>query len=127
MKLLILAVMAIIGLSTVASAKTSESIKVRVGQTRTADGGKVKIKFVSVAEDSRCPVNARCIWAGNAKIKVAVSTGKLAPKVLELESRPDSQPGVVYGYKFQLVDLTPRPGETNASPKTATVSVTRSR
>tara|TARA_B100000809_G_scaffold266504_1_gene329547 strand:+ start:7799 stop:8212 length:414 start_codon:yes stop_codon:yes gene_type:complete len=31
------------------------------------------IKFVEVLEDSRCPKDANCIWAGRAKILVEIS------------------------------------------------------
>lgn len=31
-------------------------------------GGRWLIEFTSVPEDSRCPMNARCIWEGNARV-----------------------------------------------------------
>lgn len=126
MKIMILTLIAIIGFTSVVPARDPANIKVQLGQSKAADGGKVTIKFLSVEEDSRCPVNARCIWAGNAKIKVAVSIGKAAPKTIELSSELEPQAVVVSGYELKFVDLTPRPGEKEDSPKTATISVTRS-
>ncbi len=32
------------------------------------------IKFVKVLEDSRCPKDANCIWAGRAKILIEISS-----------------------------------------------------
>jgi hypothetical protein len=40
---------------------------VRLGQTAYVDGP--KIKPVEVLEDSRCPMNARCVWAGRVRLK----------------------------------------------------------
>jgi hypothetical protein len=41
----------------------------------------VIVEFKDVVEDSRCPMNARCIWEGNARIAIQVSeftAGRLA-------------------------------------------------
>ena len=113
-----------------ASAKEPETVKVRVGEIKSAGGGRLAIKFVSVVEDSRCPIDARCVWAGNAKIKIAVSKGKMAAKTIELNSglKPDSI--TIYGYEIKLVDLSPHPGENvrmAAFPKMATLSVKKTR
>mgnify|MGYP000900437959 CR=1 len=113
-----------------ASAKESETVKVRVGEIKSAGGGRLAIKFVSVVEDSRCPIDARCVWAGNAKIKIAVSKGKMAAKTIELNSglKPDSI--TIYGYEIKFVDLSPHPGENvrmAAFPKMATLSVKKTR
>jgi hypothetical protein len=39
------------------------------GTAATADGG-VCVTFMAVAEDSRCPKGARCVWAGNARVRL---------------------------------------------------------
>lgn len=36
-------------------------------------GGAVTVRFVRVAEDSRCAARAQCVWAGNAAVVLAVS------------------------------------------------------
>lgn len=41
---------------------------VRLGQTAYVDGPKVRP--VEILEDSRCPVNARCVWAGRVRVKM---------------------------------------------------------
>lgn len=41
---------------------------VRLGETAYVNGPKVKA--VKILEDSRCPMNARCIWAGRVKLKM---------------------------------------------------------
>lgn len=44
----------------------SNGIDVVLGQTAYVDGP--KIRPIKVIEDSRCPMNARCIWAGRVRI-----------------------------------------------------------
>ena len=126
MKIYISMFIVMLGFAMGVSASVSETVKVRVGQTKGANGGKLNINFISVVEDSRCPVNANCVWAGNAKIKIAVSKGKAVAKTVELNSglKPDSV--TVYGYEIKFVDLSPHPGENVkmvAMPKQATLSV----
>lgn len=44
-----------------------------IGQVATA--GEARIKPISIAEDSRCPINARCIWAGRLVLLAEVNYG----------------------------------------------------
>lgn len=65
-----------------AFAKRSDDVKVKIHKQVTAKG--LTIEFVELVEDSRCPADVQCVWAGNAKIKVRVTKdGK--SKVLDLE------------------------------------------
>lgn len=45
--------------------------KILFGESLTIED--VSIKFIDVISDSRCPKNVQCIWAGEAKILVAIS------------------------------------------------------
>ncbi|HAB53126.1 MAG: hypothetical protein A2315_16405 [Ignavibacteria bacterium RIFOXYB2_FULL_35_12] len=45
-----------------------EEFSMRVGESAVISNYGVEIKFDSVAEDSRCPTDAMCIWAGNAVV-----------------------------------------------------------
>lgn len=46
----------------------SDASDVALGQSAYADGP--IIQPVAVLEDSRCPTNARCIWAGRVRVKM---------------------------------------------------------
>jgi hypothetical protein len=59
--------LALSGCATTAQTK-SDGINVALGQTASVDGP--RIKPVAVLEDSRCPINARCVWAGRVRVKV---------------------------------------------------------
>ena len=96
-----------IGLTaTTVLAKRSETVKVLINKEVTAKGG-LKIAFVELVEDSRCPEDAQCVWAGNAKIKIRV-TKKGKSEILELNTMPNGDAPSFAGYRFSLTDLMPR-------------------
>ena len=43
----------------------------RLGEVATVDG--LRIRPLQVVEDSRCPINARCVWAGRIVLLAEVS------------------------------------------------------
>ncbi len=113
MKILFLTAVLTLGLGGLFSANAAEpeTLVVNVGQQKTSVRGKIKVKVVEVAEDSRCPVGTTCVWAGNAKIKITLAKGKKAAKTFELNSTLDPRVIVFEGYDIRFVDLSPRPGE----------------
>jgi len=46
------------------------TIKISLGETITIEN--YHLKFAKVLEDSRCPKEVTCIWAGRAKVRVDV-------------------------------------------------------
>lgn len=111
-------------LAAIAPARTPDTLNLRLGQQKFVSNGKLTVKFLSVVEDSRCPINARCIWAGNAKIRVSVAKGRAAARIIELETRSGQDGVTMYGYRFTLANLSPHPGEPER-PKTATIGIKR--
>jgi len=84
-----------------------------VGQEVLTADGKLKIKFVSVLEDSRCPKGVNCIWAGNARVMLQVGKPTGAPLKLELNTNPrEATDGAGSGYDqylIKLVEVAPYP------------------
>lgn len=56
--------------------KLGEEFALALGESVRIERENVTITFEKVIEDSRCPMNARCIWEGNARI--AIRCGKAA-------------------------------------------------
>ena len=50
-----------------------DATEAKLGQTVNLGGPKVTP--LAVLEDSRCPKEARCIWAGRVRLSVRVATG----------------------------------------------------
>lgn len=109
MKLLIAAFLVLFGFGAFVgvSAKQPERISVKINEAATAKNG-IMIKFVELIDDSRCPTDTNCVWAGNAKIKVRITKNGRS-KDLELNSNLAPRDVVFAGYCFKLVGLTPEP------------------
>jgi hypothetical protein len=112
-----------------AQAQTNQEIKLLINKQKIVTKDKLTIKFVSLVEDSRCPTDTNCIWAGNAKIKIQVGRGKTAAKTFELNTNLEPQTVSFAGYEIKLVNLTPQPATNiriNRNGYTATFAVNRS-
>ena len=107
MKVFVLAI--ILGLASgISASPQTKSLLVKVDQEKTVSGTRIKVKFIELIEDSRCPVDVNCVWAGNAKIKLRFSKGS-DEEVVELNTTLKPQTIDFGGYRFKLAGLTPRP------------------
>jgi hypothetical protein len=80
-----------------------------LGQEVTVEGSDVRIRFVSVAEDSRCPKGEQCITAGNARVILEVAVGNQAPFRAELNTARGPVEVELDGYRVALEGLAPEP------------------
>lgn len=111
-----------------AQAQTNQQVKVLINKQKIVTKDKITVKFVSLVEDSRCPTDTNCIWAGNAKIKIQVGKGKTAAKTFELNTHLEPQNVSFAGYEIKLVNLTPQPASNiriNRNGYTATFAVSK--
>ena len=79
----------------------------------------VAIHFSGVLEDSRCPADVQCVWAGNAQAALGVGPprGTQGPteRVL-LNTMEEKRSGEAWGLRLTLVDLSPAPRSTQPIP-----------
>lgn len=92
-----------------AEAQGTARATLRPGQTKSLYSGKLKIKFVEVMEDSRCPTGVNCIWAGNAKVKVIITGYRVGSKTVELNTNGGQKGDQIEGYAINLETVTPYP------------------
>ena len=126
--ILFLLVFGVAGVATV-KAQAAESIRVQINHQVRAYRSGIKVRFVELVEDSRCPVDVNCIQAGNAKIRVEVSK-RGRSKSLELDTNSMKGAAIFEGYRFQLRKLTPEPRSNiriNRNGYVATIHVERNR
>lgn len=91
---------------------------VQIGHTVEIASEKLAITFRQVMEDSRCPVDVQCFWAGQAVIEVEVAEhGKsLGSFRLTLGQDASAAQVSVSGYRITFVGLDPIPDTRNPSP-----------
>ncbi len=109
MKVLILTLIAVFGITTIATAQSPDKFELKAGKEKTAKRSKLKVKFIAVLEDSRCPAGAQCVWAGNAKIKISVTSKRLGTKIFEINTEMGPKGDQFDGYAINLESLTPSP------------------
>ena len=110
-----------------AEAQTEQLLEIQIHEQKTFSRSNLKIKFVSLIEDSRCPIGTNCVWAGNAKIKIEISRGK-SSKTFELSTMLEPKSATYKGFQIKLVSLTPVPGENiriNRNGYVAALAVSR--
>lgn len=70
----------------------------------------LQIRFISVPEDSRCPSDVTCIWAGNAKIVLGVSLRESTTETaITLNTNTEPTEALYAGYRIRFVSLKPIP------------------
>ncbi len=117
-----------LGLSAVAFAQTTDTVTLKLGKQAKAHHSRLKIRFVEVSEDSRCPERVACVWAGNARVKFEVTSRGGATKTFEANTGVGPKGDQFDGWAIELVSLTPLPttkGKPEPKRYTATFTVTR--
>ena len=87
----------------------------KVNQVALIESENLKIKFLNVEEDSRCPSEVQCVWPGQVKIIVNVVKNKRDFGGLHLISRVAEEDLAVKtfdGYSIRLIDVAPYPKKT---------------
>jgi hypothetical protein len=71
----------------------------------------LKLKFLSVVEDSRCPVGVDCIWEGNAKVRLQISLSETndSSEIFELNTNLEPRSVQIEDYQIEFFNLTPKP------------------
>lgn len=74
----------------------------------SADNGELSITFDGVSEDSRCPADVQCVWAGNGAIRLTL-TGGGESEVVILNSNLNPRQASFGPYTVGFRNLTPYP------------------
>ena len=77
---------------------------IKIGETIAV--GDLKLTFQRVANDSRCPIDAICVWAGDAEIALRIEQGSQAA-VAALHTHLEPKQTIWNGHTIQLVSLAP--------------------
>jgi hypothetical protein len=84
---------------------------VRAGTTAVV-GDDLRVTFTGVKSDSRCPMDAVCIQAGEAIVALTLSPSAAAPVERELRTSPGLSEVSYLSYVVKLVALAPYPKST---------------
>jgi hypothetical protein len=94
------------------AARVGREFKIRVGRRVTLKGEGLRLRFVSVDGDSRCPEGVTCVWAGDAEVLLEADVRGGGRKRLKLHTNANPQTKEEDGYRryrVKLVGLSPYP------------------
>lgn len=93
--------------TSIQTAKLNQKFKIKYGQEVQIVREGFTVKLDSVM-DSRCPIDAECVWAGNARVVLSVDHTSIS-----LNSALEPKEGSFRNYKFEMISLTPQPSLKN--------------
>lgn len=82
------------------------------GEDVRVSGTGLRLSFIGVVRDSRCPRGEQCVSAGSAVVRLAWQVGDAARVVREAtvgDGRPAPVPLIAGGQMIELLDLQPQP------------------
>ena len=97
------------GRSQAKGVRLGEEFTMHIGNRVKVTGPKIVIDFVDVVEDSRCPTDVVCAWAGNAKIHLQLQWKGREPKAMLLNTLQTPVLDKFKKYVVKLVKLEPLP------------------
>lgn len=98
----------------VPEAALGEPVDLRVDEVVVFGGGGLEVGFMAVTEDSRCPTEVECFWAGQAVVLLAVTldgqaVGPVSLSTIEAAPNDVLRQATVGGYTISLADVRPYP------------------
>jgi hypothetical protein len=112
-------------------AQLDEPFTLKIGQTAYLQSEDVFVKLVGIPEDSRCPSDVVCVWAGQVKAALEVRKGPGAPQAINVTYQGGIGLEFVEefdGHQITLVKVEPYPKSTqqiSPSEYTATIRVSK--
>lgn len=85
------------------------SVALAPGESVSVAGTSMSLRFVAVTEDSRCPRDTTCIWAGLVRVSLEVQESSRPSRQVELEQGGSVEAG---GCRLTLLGVEPQPVST---------------
>src|SRR5688572_18743610 len=89
---------------TVTQREIGRAFEMKIGETISV--GELRLTFRSVEADSRCPIDAVCVWAGDGEIALKIEQGNQAA-VAALHTMLEPRKTEWNGYTIAFVSLAP--------------------
>ncbi|MFL5502855.1 MAG: hypothetical protein ACJ799_02465 [Gemmatimonadaceae bacterium] len=124
---LICAPLACAPVETAITADPGTSFTLPVGKTASVRGTDTRLTFMEVRQDSRCPIDAICVWEGDAQIAISISQQGGAGDTRILSIRSPGNETTAGNLRIRFVGLAPVPrqSDTNARQYVAQFVVER--
>lgn len=98
--------------TTVNSSSNDNQFQMKINQTSSLESDSIKVKFLNVTADSRCPSDVTCVWEGEARILVNIIKDNHDLGDFSLTTRSgvkDLSTQVFDGHSIKIVKIEPYP------------------
>ena len=101
--------------STLTQVASGSDFELEPGKTVQLAGTGVRVTFLEVASDSRCPVDVVCVTAGDAEIRLSV-VGEGEDRTVSLHTMQEPRGATIGAVRLELTGLVPSPRSTVTIP-----------
>lgn len=84
-------------------------LTLRMGTEAEVPGSVVRLQLTRVPEDSRCPIDAVCIWEGNAVVEVGIRAGMGPTIPLQMNTNLEPRHADWNAIRVTVLELQPAP------------------
>lgn len=82
-------------------AKPNDTFTLKPGQSANV-AASTQLHYVRMVNDSRCPPDVQCIWAGEVTIELTLDTGK---EKQTFTMKDDEKAATIMGYQIELISI----------------------
>ena len=83
--------------------------EISAGQEAQVRGTPLTVRFSGVTNESRCPSDVQCVWAGNAVVNLTIAAAGSGSSDVGLNTTLDPKSTTFAGYRVALTGLKPYP------------------
>ena len=95
------------------AASLNQEIQLAPQEQAAYESQGLTVEFIRVVDDSRCPSDVTCVWAGEVKVQVATRTGTAEPVQHEIKA---GESATVGAFRVAVVNVQPVPVSTRQIP-----------
>jgi hypothetical protein len=104
------------GVSPTIQVQTDRQFDLMAYQEAVVEGTSLRIRFNTVSNESRCPSDVQCVWAGNAIVSLTLTSSGNQSGSATLNTTLDPKFADYAGYRITLVGLKPYPKSGSKIP-----------
>ena len=115
--LVVAAALTAAGCKGVTDVQPGEPFQLQVGQVAVVPDSSLALRFEAVPQDSRCPVDVQCIWAGDGVVRLGLRTSADS-STADLHTNPGAGSARVQAgaWTIELLSLAPAPHANHPIP-----------
>jgi hypothetical protein len=92
-----------------------DTVRLEPGATARVRGTEILVTFRRVEADSRCPIDALCVWPGDAQVRLEFTGGGSVGTPADLHTFVEPREVEFKGYRFRVIELVPAPVSTQTT------------